>query len=241
MWNGKNKALTFSYDDGVLQDARLIKLFNKYGLKATFNLNSGRLGFIESIRSGGAQVDHSVVRAENIRELYSGHEIAAHTVTHPMLPSLSEDGIVSEIKEDCSKLTSLCGYDIVGMAYPGGGVNHDARVIQTIRNRIPNIRYARTTTSTYSFDLPGDLLELDPTVYHMELDRMEELAQAFLKLEPEKPQLFYIWGHAYELDAAADDAFWLRIERIFSSLAGRDDIFYGTNREVLLDMPGPKQ
>jgi peptidoglycan/xylan/chitin deacetylase (PgdA/CDA1 family) len=43
-WNGKKKALTFSYDDGVLQDIRLIELFNKYGMKATFNLNSEKLG-----------------------------------------------------------------------------------------------------------------------------------------------------------------------------------------------------
>ena len=33
MWNGKNKAVTFSYDDGITQDKRLIKLFDKYGLK----------------------------------------------------------------------------------------------------------------------------------------------------------------------------------------------------------------
>ena len=39
--NNKLKALTFSYDDGVEQDRRLIKLFNQYNLKATFNLNSG--------------------------------------------------------------------------------------------------------------------------------------------------------------------------------------------------------
>ena len=40
MFNGKKKALTFSYDDGVTQDIRLIEIFNKYNLKATFNLNS---------------------------------------------------------------------------------------------------------------------------------------------------------------------------------------------------------
>ena len=40
MFNGKMKAVTFSYDDGVTQDKRLISLFNKYGLKCTFNLNS---------------------------------------------------------------------------------------------------------------------------------------------------------------------------------------------------------
>lgn len=44
MFDGKRKALTFSYDDGVLQDERLIRIFNKYGLKATFNLNSELLG-----------------------------------------------------------------------------------------------------------------------------------------------------------------------------------------------------
>ncbi len=39
--DNKYKALTFSYDDGVEQDRRLVKLFNQYNLKATFNLNSG--------------------------------------------------------------------------------------------------------------------------------------------------------------------------------------------------------
>ncbi|HNX14524.1 MAG TPA: polysaccharide deacetylase, partial [Oscillospiraceae bacterium] len=37
MFDNKKKAVTFSYDDGVTQDIRLIELFNKYGMKATFN------------------------------------------------------------------------------------------------------------------------------------------------------------------------------------------------------------
>ena len=43
-FKGKLKAVTFSYDDGVTQDERLIKLFNKYGLKCTFNINHDLLG-----------------------------------------------------------------------------------------------------------------------------------------------------------------------------------------------------
>ena len=35
------KALTLSYDDGVVQDERMIALLDKNGIKATFNLNSG--------------------------------------------------------------------------------------------------------------------------------------------------------------------------------------------------------
>lgn len=37
---GKFKVLTFSYDDGKIEDRRLVKLFNKFNLKATFNLNT---------------------------------------------------------------------------------------------------------------------------------------------------------------------------------------------------------
>ena len=30
MWNGKKKALTFSYDDGVQTDKRLIDILDRY-------------------------------------------------------------------------------------------------------------------------------------------------------------------------------------------------------------------
>ena len=37
----RDKALTLSYDDGSIYDRKLIEIMNKYGLKGTFNLNSG--------------------------------------------------------------------------------------------------------------------------------------------------------------------------------------------------------
>ena len=40
---GKAKALTMSYDDGKVQDERLVGIFNKYGIKGTFNINYGRM------------------------------------------------------------------------------------------------------------------------------------------------------------------------------------------------------
>ena len=39
--DGKTKVLTLSYDDGVVQDIRLSEILNRYGLKCTFNINSG--------------------------------------------------------------------------------------------------------------------------------------------------------------------------------------------------------
>ena len=76
-------------------------------------------------------------------------------------------------------------------------------------------------------------MQFRPTVYHhREMDQMFELGKTFLALEPETPQLFYIWGHAYEFDIRND---WARMESFCEMMAGHADIFYGTNREVLLD------
>ena len=37
---GKSKALTLSYDDGCQSDRKMIEILDRYGIKATFNLNS---------------------------------------------------------------------------------------------------------------------------------------------------------------------------------------------------------
>jgi len=41
--DGKRNAVTMSYDDGTIYDVKLIEIFDKYGIKANFHLNSGRL------------------------------------------------------------------------------------------------------------------------------------------------------------------------------------------------------
>ena len=41
---GVRRVVTFSYDDGCDNDARLIELFNKYGVKGSFHLNARKGG-----------------------------------------------------------------------------------------------------------------------------------------------------------------------------------------------------
>ena len=41
---GKPKALTFSYDDGCRQDKETERILSEYGVKGTFNINSGCVG-----------------------------------------------------------------------------------------------------------------------------------------------------------------------------------------------------
>ena len=227
MFDGKMKAVTFSYDDGVTQDRRLIELFNKYGLKATFNLNSELLGTKNILTYGDKSADHNKVSPDEVRELYKGHEVAVHTLTHPHLPALSDEEIIRQVEKDREKLSELAGYEVVGMAYPGGGVNFDLRVADIIKNNT-GVRYARTTVHSFSFFLQKDLYIFSPTVHHNDSDRCLEMIDRFLDMKPDTPQLLYIWGHSYEFDLNDN---WDLAEEICRRLSGKEDIFYGTNRE----------
>ena len=232
MWNGKMKALTFSYDDGVTQDRRLVEIFNKYGLKCTFNINSELLGRENSLIRDGVEIRHDKILPCEVKTLYEGHEVAAHTLTHPSLVKLENDAeVIRQVEEDRKNLSALVGYDVVGFAYPGGGRNFDDRVADLIRNNT-GVKYARGTFSTYSFEPQKDLYTFDPTVYHhIDMDKMFELGDEFLALEPTSPQCFYIFGHAYEFDIRDE---WDRFEEFCAKMSGKEDIFYGTNKEVLL-------
>ena len=232
MFNGKMKAMTLSYDDGVTQDRQLLRILEKYGLPCTFNLNSGCFAEAHAFydKEKNRTFPHVRLRSTEIAEVYAGHEVAVHTVSHPALKDLSDDEILREVEDDRKALSELVGYDVVGMAYPGGSHLITPHVADVIRAGTP-IRYARTTTSTHAFDLPGDPLMLHPSVHHTETDKLFELAERFLALEPETPQLFYVWGHAYEFER---DDNWELFERFCRMVSGRSDIFYGTNSEVLL-------
>lgn len=231
MWDGRKKAVTFSYDDGITQDKRLIKLFDKYGLKATFNINSGYLGTHNSLVREEVTVAHVKPRACEVAEIYKNHEVAAHTLTHPSLTRLTDEEIIHQVEDDRAALSEIVGYEVVGMAYPGGGTNYTAHVVDIIKNNT-KIRYARTIESNHVFDIQSDLYTFKPTVYHhAEWDELFRLGREFIELAPDTPKVFYIWGHAYELDIHDD---WERYEEFCKLISGRENIYYCTNREALL-------
>ena len=230
MWNGKKKAVTFSFDDGVTQDIRLIEILDKYGLKCTFNLNSEFLGLDGTLDRNGRTVRHDKIARDKIKEVYKNHEVAVHTLTHPNLTGLNTDEIIRQVEKDRENLSEICGYEVVSMAYPCGGVNNDDRVAEIIKNNT-GVRFARGLDSTYSFELQENLYRFKPTVYYIE-SCLDEIVEKFLALKTDTPALLYIWGHSYEMDA--EYISWEKFEAVCKKLFGKDDIFYGTNKEVLL-------
>ena len=229
MWQGKMKAVTFSFDDGVVQDRRVIEIFNKYGLKGTFNLNSALLGMKGTLERNGRITDYTKVEPDELTETYFGHEIAVHTLSHPRLYDMPDETLIYQVEEDRLALSALAGYEVVGMAYPFGDCNdHIAEVIK----EHTGVKYSRTVKSTLSFDLQDDLYRFNPSVYYIHTDDMFRLGREFLELKCDTPKLFYVWGHSYELDA--EYLSWETFEEFCSMMSGQDDIFYGTNKDVLL-------
>lgn len=223
MWNGKWKAVTFSFDDGATQDIRFVGLLNKYGLKCTFNLNSG----IQT-EAGPFAVNGMVVHrmnVEGLKQLYMGHEIASHGLTHADLVELSDETIFNEVKTDIDILCARFNAKITGFAYPYGSCND--RIVMQIKKC--GISYARTVGSSYDYELPEDPLRWCATCHYADT-RVMELIDEFLALESDRPQLLSLWGHSYEFDIFNQ---WEHIERIMKNLSGREDIFYGSNAEVL--------
>ncbi len=229
--SNKLKAITFSYDDGVTQDIRLVELLNKYNLKSTFNLNSELLNNKGVLIREGKRISHYKIHPDDVKSIYEGHEIAVHTLTHTNLTTVNDAEVIRQTEQDRLNLSELAGYEVVGMAYPCGGVNNDDRVAEILKTST-GVKYSRTITCNGSFDLQNNLYRFNPTAFHLDFDNLMKLSEDFINLNSDKPQIFYIWGHSYEMDYYPD--YWIKLEEFFKLIANKNDIFYGTNKEVLL-------
>lgn len=73
----------------------------------------------------------------HVRELSNqGIEFGAHTVSHPILTSISLDKVSNELSESKSKIEKETGHEIQSFAYPNGGIDDFSagiiRVVQEI-------------------------------------------------------------------------------------------------------------
>jgi peptidoglycan/xylan/chitin deacetylase (PgdA/CDA1 family) len=74
------------------------------------------------------KVVYSPMNWRHVAELRDrGHEIGAHSVTHPILTRVSDDCLEHELVGAMQALSSVAGEDIVGVCYPNG--NYDQRVV----------------------------------------------------------------------------------------------------------------
>lgn len=223
---GVSKALTFSYDDGVEQDIRLVEIFDKHGLKGTFNINTGSFAEEGTVYKPG--VIHRRMTKKQTYELFvnSPHEVAVHTLTHPFLEQIPTNMVINEVINDRKNIEEMFGVVTRGMAYPFGTTSNE--VVKALE--ACGIVYSRTTKSTNSLELQKtDWLRLSATCHHKS-STLNELADKFINENPTRaPWLFYVWGHSYEFES---DNNWDVIENFCEKVSKKPDVWYATNIEI---------
>jgi len=164
------------------------------------------------------------ISAQEVRTLYQGHEVSAHTLTHPTIERCPNEQIVHEVMEDRKRLEKLVGYTVRGMSYPNGSYS------DRVKRILPGlgIEYSRIVGDSMQFGLPDDWLEWKATCHHN--SGLMELAERFAALnKTQYLYLMYVWGHSYEFDR---DSNWELFERFCQLAGGRNDIWYATNIEI---------
>ena len=224
---GKFKVLTFSYDDGKIEDRRLVKLFNKFNLKATFNLNTG--------------IIDPAIRIPQ-------EEWPVHTFTHPTMIRLNNYNALREILDDKDNLEKIFKRPIYGLAYPNG--SYDNRIVDIAKS--VGIKYARVTNDKYAatkaaeayaanadgpmligdengFSMPEDYMCWVPTCHHNH--NLIDFGKKFMALTKKQYlYMMYVWGHSFEFERNNN---WEIIEEFCEMIANRDDIWYATNSDIV--------
>ena len=133
----KRKAVTLSYDDGVIEDERLVEIMRRHGIKGTFNINSKNLG-----GAGGR-----CLPTEILKKVYGDDmEIALHGFNHLSLARVTHDLAIRDVVADRDNLERTFGRIIRGMAYANGSYSDD--VVAMLR--LAGVVYSRTTKTTNS-------------------------------------------------------------------------------------------
>lgn len=217
----KEKAVTFSYDDGQIYDRRLVSIFDRYRLKATFHLNSGTLD------------EEGYVTSSELKELYKNHEVACHGVHHEYPTHLTREMLIGEFWEDRLFLEEKCSRIIKGCSYAFGEYNQS--VVETLKTL--GFIYCRTVESTRNFRVPEDFMRWTPSCHHN--DAFDGMAERFLTTpEYMKLPLLYVWGHSFEFEW---EQTWDKMEEFCQQISGKKDVWYATNMEYVNYMTAARQ
>jgi len=216
---GRSKAVILSYDDGLVQDIRLIEMLNRYHIKGTFHLNSGLLDKTAPWLKKMTGNTGAYVGADEVATIYADHEVASHTVHHRHLVGEPQALKVDEVSRDIARLQQLSGQKVESFAYPFGQFDDDY-VAVLAKTGITN---ARTAIDTGKFLLPDDFLRWHPTAHH---SKALDLIDQYMRMPPGAPSVFLLWGHSWEFDRNVADNRWQMMEKICQKLAAHKDVWY---------------
>lgn len=228
------KAVTFSYDDCLDTDTRLIEIFNKYGIKGTFNL-------VTNVFNNASEARRAEIKAR-----YEGFETANHTQTHPRMYLTQDETIngtvyhpisLQECEENIANgfndIDTLFGGTCQGLVWPytAPSQRSDYNELMEYIKTQTNTKYIRPVTERGAdFSLPEDWYNWMPNCHH---NNSEQMAHNFIKEENDgELKLLYIWGHTYEFDRTPELFSWDDMEQLCKTLSEQNDMWFASNIEI---------
>jgi peptidoglycan-N-acetylglucosamine deacetylase len=226
--------VTSSWDDGQETDVRLAKLLTKYNMKGTFYVT---------------QNYKKPLLPEKIIEINHNHEIGAHTLNHPILTKITLEEAEKEIIGSKIYLENLLNHSVNMFCYPCGIYNEGIK--QLVKK---NGFIAARTCKTGNFEFPSDKYEWQISLHlsngsplltsmiilknNLPLNSFfdwELRAKYLFDMFVKKGGIFHIWGHSWEFEEKSE---WEKLERVVDYISNRENVFYLTNGQILLDYFG---
>jgi peptidoglycan/xylan/chitin deacetylase (PgdA/CDA1 family) len=128
--------VAITFDDAfvsIFENA--IPVLKKHGFSAGIFVPTGNLGLSPGwvIEDNCSDKNETVMNIEQIAELGNdGFEVFSHTISHPLLTQIDEDGLRYELLESKKQLEKIIGCEITAISYPHGA--HDTMVCMAAKN-----------------------------------------------------------------------------------------------------------
>ena len=224
------KIVLLSFDDGTVYDPRFVQLLNRYNIPCTFNLNSGLEDFVWYYE------DRFPIRRQKLAEaaaagVYAGHEIAAHTRTHPDLTALPAADFAREVGGDCAALRQMFGLAPdapLGFAVPF--THCGARENALIR---PYVRYIRLSEFQQGFAPPADAWHIYVSALYNDADIYEKVEAFAASTLP--VSVFVLCGHSYECEVLDQ---WQQMEQLLQKLRSYEEFEFMTTLQFVETVMG---
>ena len=234
------KAVTFSLDDCIVQDTRVMQILDKYGLKGTFNLWTSKFH------------DKDETTRQTVFNRYNNHhEVASHSYTHPafyvvnpngeldgtgmLQPYMTYEQVIADLETSINDIDGLFGFKPQGLAWP--------RRVPSLRSDYEDIlkylseqgiKYARSISNTSNYNMPSDWLKWDSTCYVSPYysNSFDTHADKFLGFDTNSElALLSAWGHATDFTSEAQ---WQTFDDACAKFKDRDDVWKATNIDICL-------
>ena len=116
-----------TFDDGRSDNYDCaLPVLERFGVKVTFFIATGFLGKTFPTFAG----EYLMMTSAQVRELAAlGHEIGAHTTSHPKLTKVPIETARAEVEDSKRFLEDLLGSEIVSFAYPKGDCNEAVKTL----------------------------------------------------------------------------------------------------------------